>query len=332
MKIARIVLSLALGTTLVACGGNDGKTIEDAESLASAPLSYKGASLAGAEFGVDAYGNGPLPGKFAVNYMYPDSAYAAGYTSPDYFLSKGMTTFRLPFRWERLQPTRNAPFDAVELARLTTTVGHLTAKGATVLLDPHNYARYGTAIIGSPAVPNADFADLWSRLAGAFQGNPHVLFGLMNEPHDMPTEQWASAANAAIAAIRSTGAGNLILVPGNGWTGAESWAQSWYGTPNANVMLTITDPANNFAFEVHQYLDTAGGTNPACVSATIGSQRMQGLTAWLRANGRKAFLGDTTKRVLCPLGLWICQMVIFGYIIQVGIELITLTGSRWDCQ
>jgi endoglucanase len=288
----RTALLLALGATLVACNGTDDNANADPESLASAPLMFKGASLAGAEFGVDPYGVGPLPGTFAVNYMYPDATYATGYTSPDYFLSKGMTTFRLPFRWERLQPTRNAPFNAAELGRLTTTINHLTAKGATVLLDPHNYARYGAALIGSSAVPNADFADLWSRLATTFKSNPHVLFGLMNEPHDMPTEQWASAANAAIAAIRATGAGNLVLVPGNGWTGAESWAQNWYGTPNATVMLTITDPANNFAFEVHQYLDNSGGTDPVCVSATIGSQRMAGLTTWLRNNGRKAFLGE----------------------------------------
>lgn len=298
MKNTRTMLLLALGATLVACNGNgsdeddDVVTMESAGNLVAAPLIYRGANLAGAEFGVDPYGNGPLPGTFGVNYMYPDAAYATGYTSPDHFLSKGMTTFRLPFRWERLQPTRNAPLNAAELSRLTTTVSHLTAKGATVVLDPHNYARYGTAVIGSPALPSADFADLWSRLAGAFKSNPRVLFGLMNEPHDMPTEQWASAANAAITAIRGTGATNLILVPGNGWTGAESWAQTWYGTPNASAMLTITDPGNNFAFDVHQYLDNSGGTDPVCVSATIGSQRMAGLTTWLRANGRKAFLGE----------------------------------------
>lgn len=292
MKNTRILLSLVLGSLLTACGGSESSTNEGAESLALTSLSYRGVSLAGAEFGVDAYGNGPLPGTFATNYIYPDSAYVNGYSSPDYYLAKGMNTFRVPFRWERLQPTRNAPFAAAELTRLTTTVSHLTAKGATVLLDPHNYARYGTALIGSPTVPNADFADLWSRLASVFKGNAHVLFGLMNEPHDLATEQWASAANAAIAAIRQAGATNKILVPGNGWTGAESWSQSWYGTPNATVMLTIQDPGNNFAFEAHQYLDTAGGTNPACVSATIGSQRMQAFTTWLRANGKKGFLGE----------------------------------------
>jgi endoglucanase len=109
----------------------------------------------------------------------------------------------------------------------------------------------------------------------------------------MPTEQWASAANAAITAIRGASANNLILVPGNAWTGAHSWSQSWYGTPNATAMLAITDPGNNYAFEVHQYLDSdSSGTSEACVSGTIGSQRLQGFTNWLKQHGKRGFLGE----------------------------------------
>jgi endoglucanase len=194
--------------------------------------------------------------------------------------------------WERLQPVRGASFDAAELSRLQTTVSHLTAKGASVILDPHNYARYGGALIGS-AIPNSDFADFWSRLAALFKSDSKVLFGLMNEPHDMPTEQWVGAANAAIAAIRATGARNLILVPGNAWTGAHSWSQNSYGTSNAVAMLNIDDPANNYAYEVHQYLDSdSSGTSATCVSATIGSERVQGFTTWLKSHGKKGFLGE----------------------------------------
>ena len=74
-------------------------------------------------------------------------------------------------------------------------------------------------------------------------------------PHDMPTEQWLGAANAAIAAIRKAGAHNLILVPGNSWTGAHSWLDDWYGGPNGVWMLKVRDPQDHYAFEVHQYLD-----------------------------------------------------------------------------
>src|SRR5262245_22928988 len=106
-------------------------------ALLSSPVPYRGVNLNGAEFG-----SGNLPGTFGIDFTYPDPTYVSGYTSVDYFLGKGMNTFRLPFRWERLQRTLGQAFDATELGRLRTTVTHLTGKGAYVLLDPHNFARY----------------------------------------------------------------------------------------------------------------------------------------------------------------------------------------------
>jgi endoglucanase len=58
-------------------------------------------------------------------------------------------------------------------------------------------------------------------------------------------------------------------------------------------MNNITDPANNYAFEVHQYLDdNSSGQSGTCVSATIGSQRLVAFTAWLKRNNKKGFLGE----------------------------------------
>jgi endoglucanase len=246
-------------------------------------LQYTGVNLAGAEFAPN-----QLPGTYNNHYTYPTAA------EVDYFVGKGANTFRLPFLWERLQPTLNAPFNSAELARLNSFVSYATGKGAYVVLDPHNYARYRGTVIGTGSVPNAAFGDFWTRLADTYEGNRRVIFGLMNEPHDMPsTEHWVGSANAALAAIRNAGAGNLVLVPGNAWTGAHSWNQNWYGTPNATAMLNITDPGNNYAYEVHQYLDNdSSGTTENVVSPTIGSERLAGFTRWLRDNNRRGFLGE----------------------------------------
>jgi endoglucanase len=245
-------------------------------------VSLTGVNLAGADFG-----ESNLPGTYNVHYTYPTSA------EVDYFMGKGMNTFRIPFRWERLQQTANTPFNSAELGRLNTIVNYATSQGAYVVLDPHNYARYYGNVVGTAAVPNANFADLWSRLADIYKDNNRVVFGLMNEPNTMPTEQWRDAANSAIAAIRNAGATNLILVPGNAWTGAHSWNDTWYGTSNSTIMLGITDPQNNFAFDVHQYLDgDSSGSSSSVVSAAIGQQRLVNFTNWLHANNRRGFLGE----------------------------------------
>jgi endoglucanase len=142
-------------------------------------------------------------------------------------------------------------------------------------------------------VPIADFVDFWTRLATLYKDDDYVIFGLMNEPHDMKSEQWRDAANAAIAGIRETGAKNMILVPGNGWTGAHSWTQNWYGTPNAELMLTIKDPADNLTFEVHQYLDgDSSGTGDKCVSQEVGLKRLRPFIDWAKEHQKRGFLGE----------------------------------------
>ncbi len=249
---------------------------------AAAPV-YTGVNLAGAEFTPN-----QLPGNYNGHYTYPTQG------EINYFTGKGANTFRLPFLWERLQRSLNGDFYASELARVQQFVDNATSRGAYVVLDPHNYARYQGAVIGSAAVPNAAFSDFWSRLASAFKTNDHVIFGLMNEPNNMPsTEQWVTSANSAIASIRATGATNLILVPGNAWSGGHSWNENWYGTPNAVAMLNVVDPLDNYAYEIHQYLDpSTGGSAEEPARASIGVERLSGVTQWLKTHNRHGFLGE----------------------------------------
>lgn len=71
---------------------------------------------------------------------------------------------------------------------------------------------------------------------------------------------------------------------------------------------------------MHQYLDSDGsGTSDICVSATIGAERLQAATNWLKQTGLKGFLGEigsgsnnncvsAVKGALCSMqqsGVWI---------------------------
>jgi len=242
---------------------------------------WHGVNLAGLDFGQQ-----NLPGTEGKDYIVPTNS------EVDYFVGKGMNVFRLPFLWERLQPSLNGNLDQNYFNYIDGFVKYATGKGASVLLDVHNYARYRNQVIGSGVAFTA-FADFWMRVSNVYKSNEKVIFGIMNEPNTMPTEQWLTAANAAIAAIRGTGATNLIAVPGNAWTGAWSWSQTWYGTANAVVMKGIVDSGNNYVIEVHQYMDSDhSGTSANCVSSTIGSQNLADFTTWARTNKVKAFLGE----------------------------------------
>ena len=248
------------------------------------PLPYTGVNLAGGEF-YDP--NKIAEPKFGTNFIYPNDAQF------EYFATKGMNIFRVCFLWETLQPKAKEPFRPAEIDRLKAVVKSGTDKGLIVILDPHNYARYFGKVVGGPEVGFDVFADFWSRLAGEFKDNDKVWLGLVNEPHDLPAEQWLSAANAAIAAIREAGAKNRILVPGNAYSGASSWTADWYGGANGIWMLKIVDPLDNYVFEVHQYLDSdCSGSHPQVVSPTVGSERLKPFVQWCREHKKKGFLGE----------------------------------------
>ena len=243
-------------------------------------LGLTGLNIAGGEFGEGA-------GHYGRDYIYPGAA------ELEYAAKKGFSVIRLPFRWERLQPKLNGELNQAELNRLREVVALASARKLSVILNPHNYARYGDKVIGSVDVPASAFADFWRRVADAFKGEPGIVFGLMNEPHDMPTQDWAEAAQAAIDAIRAAGACELVLVPGNGWSGAHSWAKDGYGTPNSIALAGIKDPANNIAFEFHQYLDPDfSGTGKTCRAPTEVLEAINAATQWLNEGKRKGFLGE----------------------------------------
>jgi endoglucanase len=243
-------------------------------------MGLEGVNISGGEF------NGTtVPGVYDTNYIYP-SQYEI-----TYFASNGMTVIRVPFSWERMQPTANGPLSPTELALFDNVVNMATAAGLSVVADPHNYGAYYGTTVGVPGgEPNSMFANFWSQMATHYANNPKVIFGLMNEPvgSTMTSTTWEASAQAAINAIRATGARNLILVPSTYWEHAVNFVQL-----NAADMINITDPANNWSYEVHQYLDSDGsGTHPDFLSLPDSIATLSGFTAWLLANHKTAFLGE----------------------------------------
>ncbi len=246
---------------------------------AARPRPAAGVNLAGAEFGT-------APGKAEKDFHFPsDSEFA-------WAKKKGFTIVRLPFLWERLQPALEKELDPDHLALLVTAADRARDNGLSIILDVHNYGRWRGDAIGGDKVPDRAFADLWRRLAQKFAKQAHVVFGLMNEPHDMMADAWTKSAQAAIDSIRATGACNLVLVPGVNWTGAHSWASEGKHGVNAQAMRAIRDKGAH-AFEFHQYLDTdSSGTSGQCRKKEEVVAAVSVATAWLRDNKRTGFLGE----------------------------------------
>jgi endoglucanase len=65
-------------------------------------------------------------------------------------------------------------------------------------------------------------------------------FGLMNEPHDLPSvSAWIPAVQGAVNAIRAAGAtSQYILMPGSSYSSAQALP-----TEAGPGLLTVTDPS-----------------------------------------------------------------------------------------
>ena len=84
-----------------------------------------------------------------------------------------------------------------------------------------------------------------------------------------------------------------IIAPGNGYTGGHSWTQSYTGNSPASsaVMYKITDPVNNTALDIHEYLDSDfSGSHSNCTQS--GPTNLAPLTAWLKQYGLKAMITE----------------------------------------
>lgn len=169
------------------------------------------------------------------------------------------------------------------------------ATGAYCAIDLHNFARFNGNIIGqsSGGPTDAQFTDLWTQLATKYKSNTKVIFGLMNEPHDVDITAWANTVQLAVTAIRNAGASTqMILLPGNNFTSAGTFVSNGSGA----ALVKVTNPdgsTTGLILDVHKYLDVDNsGTHSECTTDNI-SDAFALVAAFLRESGRQALVSET---------------------------------------
>ncbi|KAG6379697.1 glycoside hydrolase family 5 protein [Boletus reticuloceps] len=186
--------------------------------------------------------------------------------------------------------------DGYNVFRLTVGWQYLTYSQMTGVLNRTQFYNYNMLIIGQGGPSNDVFAELWynNNITDYWKYESRVIFGVMNEPHGIPDiVTWAGSVQAAVTAIRSTGANSqIILLPGNNYTSAETFISS--GSAAALNMVRNPDGSiTNLVMDVHKYLDyDNSGTHAECVTNNIESSWYP-LSTWLRENGRQALNTET---------------------------------------
>ena len=138
------------------------------------------------------------------------------------------------------------------------------AKGAYLVLDLHQFGA-----------PMSEHVEFWKDAAARYKNNPAVLFELFNEPHDIPWKIWRDGGNlndpnakhndnavventdknsgkisvgmqALVDAVRGTGAKNIIIAGGIGWSYDLSGILNDYA-------LQERDGGNGIMYSHHNY-------------------------------------------------------------------------------
>ncbi|WP_269537119.1 glycoside hydrolase family 5 protein [Cerasicoccus fimbriatus] len=254
-----------------------------------------GVNLSGAE------DTSAFPGSEGTNYIYPKES------ELDYFHSKGLRLIRLPFRWERVQPSLFGSLNSTELGYIDAFLDAAAARDMMVILDMHNYA--GRWVPGEDSNPNKSgeqgfklgttelpvsaFGDVWEKLAAYYKDRDNIwAYGLMNEPNGVSTTVWLNACQDAVDGIRNEDMNNYVLLPGTYYSNAHRWDN------HGEYLINVVDPADKRIFEAHSYWDNnssgqytqsyAGGGH----SASDGVNDLTDFVDWCNANNVQGFIGE----------------------------------------
>lgn len=75
-------------------------------------------------------------------------------------------------------------------------------------------------------------------MAQKYGSQERVIFGIMNEPHDIPSvSTWVDTVQQTVNAIRQAGATNFLLLPGSSWASAQA-----FPTEAGPGLVKVTDP------------------------------------------------------------------------------------------
>ncbi|KAH7140603.1 glycoside hydrolase superfamily [Dactylonectria macrodidyma] len=254
-------------------------------------LTRKGVAIPGFDFGCDIDGTCPLDD--TIKPPLTELGGADGPAQMEHYVDNvGMNVFRLPITWQYLVNGELGDMDKTMFGNFDKLVKACLKTGAYCMIDLHNFARFDVGIIGQGGPSNEVFGDIWSQIASNYADENRVIFGLMNEPHDLDVNLWADSCQAAVTAIRKTGAKEqIILLPGTNFTSAESFVS----TGSADALAAITNPdgsKDGLYMDVHKYLDiNNSGTHEECTTDNV--EAFRGLAEWLRKNKRKAMISES---------------------------------------
>lgn len=300
----RKFLAVACASALGGCSTSKSDPLsERQEELNASAVSHSpsdvGVSLAGPEFGVESVEfSNSNPGTAGQDYTF------AIPKTVRYFTENQISLFRIPIRWERIQPTLGGELDGAYLNKLKKLVGIISGLRGHSIIDLHNYGRYvmrinslnQTLVINKTSrLRTSHLENLWNRLAQEFKNEESVDgFCIMNEPYSMGPGNWRRISNDVVDCIRETDQKKKIYVCGDEWSSAERFDKI-----NGKPWIR---QSKNVIYESHAYFDSdRSGKYKKSFEQEAAADRqiknrfntvLQPFIDWCRSNRAQGFVGE----------------------------------------
>jgi endoglucanase len=134
----------------------------------------------------------------------------------DLIKSAGFNSVRIPIRWSA-HAAANAPYAIATnfLQRVDWAVEQALTRKLAVVINIHHYDE----IMIDPVSHKARFLAIWQQLAAHYQNHSgDLFFELLNEPNGLlASDLWNQYLQEAIAVIRQTNPGRIIIVGPTFW-------------------------------------------------------------------------------------------------------------------
>jgi len=134
----------------------------------------------------------------------------------DLIKNAGFNSVRIPIRWST-HAAANAPYTIANsfLQRVDWAVDQALTRKLAVVINIHHYDE----IMLAPASHKARFLAIWQQLASHYKNySGDLFFELLNEPNALLTSDlWNQYLQEAIATIRQTNPGRIIIVGPTNW-------------------------------------------------------------------------------------------------------------------
>ena len=245
----------------------------------------------------------------------------------DDFKNAGFTCVRIPVTW-RYHVSKTLPYtiDPDWLDRVDTIVTWALDRGLYVIINAHHEDGIKSIDTMSNSVARADtiarYDSIWSQVSNRFMNkSDHLLFEMLNEPHDMSQASLNSYNTRILSIIRKTNPTRLVVFSGTSYSGSNQLISTAIPDPDDPYLIGYFHSYDPWSF-AGQAQGTYGSSGDINATASIFSQ----VNSWSESHSIPVTLNECGAVKQCDYN---SRMIYYATIVEQALKN-NMAFNVWD--